>query len=454
MTIKKECVEHRRKAPDTSNISLIEKHKQAAFVFSEACHVMKCHHKRDGPEQKELSVLLRCFKGDGLPTQKLSNKLKEVIPDVSHFTTNDFLYIESCLMRFHRGVPIDVDKLARCRKQLLSYKDDFNKLCGLGVIKIYEGNDLTIDFNHPLFATQLNSSWPREDDGTPTLDWDVLKGLAIPFAQSIYRAMCYFYSKSLLNFTVSPSGLHHFYANPFAATTGREAPRGNAFIYIPKETRNYILWPRPGNQIFILDYVAQEVGAVAALAGDKELWSAYEDGDVYLELKSRSTLFLEMPRRIFKVLCISHLYGMTVHGIKKKFHVSAQQAQQWYSELRLIFEVVNRYLDIKVTRAIAEGIATVKGYSCLIESFRSKESIRNFYVQATCAKILHKLCLLLDESNLKTIFCIHDSVSCSAPLHDEKAQPLTEKLMGDASESLLGPGYRLRVECEYFNKNN
>ncbi len=449
MTIKKERVEHRRKAPDTSNISLVEMHKQAAFLFAQACHVNKCHHERDGPEHKSLSVLLGGYKGDGLPSLDLSNKLTVVIPEVCSFDKNDFLYIESCLKRFYRGVPIDLDRLEKCRKQVFTYEQSYKKLLRIGVIKIIEGHKLSVNFEHPSLATQTHDLWPRNRNGRLIVELATLKGLTNPVAQCLYRALTFPRYKSLLRFKVSGSGLHHFYANPFGSASGREAPRGNAFLYLPKEISNFLLSPRPGHKIFSLDFVAQEIGAVAALAGDDQLWSAYKTGDVYQELKNRSPLFSGMRRKKFKILCISHLYGMTMHGIKNKFKTSAKIANQWHTELRKILFDVNDYLDVKASRAIAKGYADVNGFRRSIDSFPRFESIRNFFVQATCAQILRKLCLYLDQSNIPTIFANHDCVACEVPSDDEEAYALIETLMGDASESVLGTGYRLLVDCEF-----
>ena len=447
--LKKESLESLHKTTNSSDFSVIDQDKQDVSAFAIASYYHNCFQARDDPNFQKLFELLKSHKGEGLPHNTLCDELKAITPSNSYFSQTDSAYVASCLKRYSYGVPINVEKLAICKRRLVTYERSLKEIIAIGVAKLVDRYRLAIDFNHPLFTNEIYSSWTKSANGRLNVDREELKKLKLPLAQKIYQAKAFLRSKSLLNFKASPEGVHYFYPLPFGAASGRDAPRGNAFIYFPKEIRDYILQARAGYKIYILDYVAQEIGAVAALAGDEELWRAYENGDIYIEMRNRSPLFYTMNRKRFKLLCIAHLYGMTSFGIENNFQIPTQTAKKWYRELRRIFFEVNEYLDVKVSLAIAAGYADVNGYRRSVASFSNKASIRNFFVQATCAQILQTLCLSLDQSKIPIVFAIHDAVACEVPINDNGSYELTEKLMGDASELILGSGYRLKVDCEY-----
>ena len=244
-------------------------------------------------------------------------------------------------------------------------------------------------------------------------------------------------------------GIHYDYPNPFAASSGREAPKGSSFMYMSKDIRHYLLKPKQGKKVITLDWCSQEPASLAALAGDIELWNAYQNGDLYTELRNRSKLFSNLSRQQFKVLCISHLYGCTSHGIVKKFYVPLTVATAWWAELRQIFLKVNIYLDTKVAEARKQGYAEVYGFHRTVDAATKSSSIRNFYVQAVCARMLRLLCLKLDQLQIPLLFAIHDSIGFEAGIEDMNTQPLAASAMADISESVLGSGYRLLSECEH-----
>lgn len=444
----------RPKNVEVSDNNVFNSDKQAIHIFAEASHENKCYQARASPESLELKAVLNEFTGVGLPADELASRLLPYLNGYTRLTQDNYLYIQSCEERYKRGIPIHLGKLLKCQTRIEEYFASYSELSDLGII----------DFDDYGWVNSVNVSshltpkeekqWPKEVDGSFTFDKAQLKELNIPLAQQLYQALTYEVTKPLLNFRVNLSGYHQFYPNPFAASSGREAPKGNSFIYLPKDVRNYLLSPKPGTKIFVLDFAAQEVAVLAALSGDDDLWSAYQNGDLYLELIKRSQLFSQLSRQQFKILCISHMYGMTTGGIKKKFSVSHSIAKKWYHELRYIFQQINEYLDLKVTKALAQGYAEVNGYRRSVAATSGNASIRNFFVQALCAQILQKISVQLDQLNIKSIFAIHDSISIVTDLNDDKSYDHTIKVMEDVSESFLGSGYRLRVECEFIKENN
>jgi DNA polymerase I-like protein with 3'-5' exonuclease and polymerase domains len=76
-------------------------------------------------------------------------------------------------------------------------------------------------------------------------------------------------------------------------------------------------------------------------------------------------------------------------------------------------------------------------------------TINNFPSQATGAEILRVACILLMENGIKILAPVHDAMLIECD--EEKAEAsikLTQKLMSDASEIVLGVGNRIKTEAD------
>ena len=426
---------------------------QAVHTFAKAKHLLKCCSPRDISKVKRLSALVDEYDGRGLPSVELARKLEPYTDGLNMLnSSDDVLYIKSCLHRYSRGIPIHIGRLMKCQTKLEAYGEVYKKLVEKNVIT-RDGGDIVIS-NLTQFLTPSEwMKWPKAQNGELITDFDALKNIPISLARELYQAWTFTWNKGLLNFNVSHKGMHHEYCNPFAASSGREAAKGNSFVYMGCELRHYLLYPKKGNQVFILDYCSQEPACLAAMCGDRELWSAYQKGDLYETLKARDSVFAHLDRKAFKTLCISHLYGITPRGISNKFKVTKNTANLWDSTLRKILCKVNRYLDSKVKQAYEQGYADVFGFRRTVAADTRTSSIRNFFVQAVCAYMLRKICLKLEQLKISLLFAIHDCVAVQTSVGDEETKPLVTQVMADVSESILGQGYRLRSECEYHEKN-
>jgi len=426
---------------------------QAACIFAKAKHTQKCSPSSCVSKEKRLSELINEYDGNGLPSIELAEKLALYInKDDVLGTSDDILYIESCFNRYFRGIPIHLGRLMKCQEKLKYYEKEHEKLVDQKVISV-DGCDIAVSNLHQLLPPSDWLRWPKCQNGELVTDVDELKNIPIPLARELYQALTFAWSKNLLKFNVNHKGRHYEYCNPFAASSGREATKGCSFVYLPCDLRHYLLYPKKGNQIFILDFCSQEPACLAAMCGDSELWEAYQRGDLYEALKARDRLFTDLSRKTFKVLCISHLYGITPSGITKKFGVTKHTAVLWDRTLRKIMHKVNAYLDSKVKQAFEQGYADVFGFRRTVAADTRTSSIRNYFVQAVCAYMLRKICLKLEQLNIPLIFSVHDCFAIEVPANDEETKPLVAQVMADVSESILGQGYRLRSDCEYHKKN-
>ncbi|QUM75073.1 hypothetical protein HWV00_01795 [Moritella sp. 24] len=426
---------------------------QTACIFAKAKHAQKCAPSMGVIKDKRLSELINEYDGNGLPSIELAEKLDPYTNKEDVLGTSDDIgYIESCVKRYLRGIPIHLGRLIKCQEKLKFYEKVHEKLIDQKVISV-DGCDIAVSNLHQFLAPSDWIRWPKCQNGELVTDVDELKNIPIPLARKLYQALTFAWSKNLLKFNVNHKGRHYEYCNPFAASSGREATKGCSFVYLPCDLRHYLLYPKKGNQIFILDFCSQEPACLAAMCGDSELWEAYQRGDLYEALKARDSLFTDLSRKTFKVLCISHLYGITPSGISKTFGVTKDTAVLWDRTLRKIMHKVNAYLDSKVKQAFKQGYADVFGFRRTVAADTRTSSIRNFFVQAVCAYMLRKICLKLEQLNIPLIFSIHDCFAIEVSANDKETKPLVAQVMADVSESILGQGYRLRSDCEYHKKN-
>lgn len=429
---------------------------RSGMVLAKAKNSLACNPIGDKARAEHLADVLNGYRTCKPPSVFLTEQLEKLVGDSGALSdSDDGDYMESCALRYQRGIPIHLGRLMKYQLSLETGEVNFQHLEGMGLLSIDDENRIQVTGDPAFFLSSSELTfWPRNEDGTLVTQRHQLKGVKVELAQRMYYAMTYVRYRNVLKFDVNFRGIHREWPNPFGTSTGREAPKGASFVYLSKPIRNYLLYPKKGKQIFVLDYCSQEPAALAALAGDDALWSAYQDGDLYLELQSRSQYFNGLARPIFKRLCIAHLYGITPRGIGKNFGVSPTAAAIWDRELRTIFSKVDAYLDSKVKEARNQGFAEVFGFRRTVAADTKNSTIRNFYVQAVCSYMLRKLCIKLEQLNVPLIFAIHDCIGVQTQATDSETFALAEKAMADVSEEVLGKDYRLRSDCEYHETNN
>ncbi|HCG9218794.1 TPA: hypothetical protein NJ614_002729 [Vibrio parahaemolyticus] len=429
---------------------------RSGMVLAKAKHISACKPIKNRVKAERLEDWLNQYKSFEPPSDFLTTKLEELVGDSDVLgDSDDRAYIESCVLRYQRGIPIHIGRLMKYQRSLENGEANLQHLIGMGLLSIDDENRIQLMGDPAFFLSGPELTlWPRNPDGTLVVERRKLKTINVELAQRMYMAMMYVRYRNVLRFNVDFRGKHHEWPNPFGSSTGREAPKGASFNYLSKTIRNHLLHPKKGDQIFVLDYSSQEPASLAAMSGDQELWEAYQKGDLYLELQSRSKHFSELDRSKFKRLCNAHLYGITPRGICREYGISPLKAAIWDRELRTMLPQANAYLDQKVREARKQGYAEVFGFRRAVDTDTKTSTLRNFYVQAVCSYMLRKLCIKLEQLKIPLIFAIHDCIGVQTHATDSETYALAEKAMADVSEEVLGEGYRLRCDCEYHVVNN
>ncbi len=84
-----------------------------------------------------------------------------------------------------------------------------------------------------------------------------------------------------------------------------------------------------------------------------------------------------------------------------------------------------------------------------------ERSAKNFMAQAHGAEILREAVFHLSLANIRVAALVHDAVLIEAPIGQIDADvETTRRILSDASETVLGPGYCLRTDAEVIRYPN
>jgi hypothetical protein len=76
-------------------------------------------------------------------------------------------------------------------------------------------------------------------------------------------------------------------------------------------------------------------------------------------------------------------------------------------------------------------------------------SLQNFHMQGTGADMMRLAACMLTEAGIRVCCPVHDAFLIEAPLDElDRTIAATEQIMGDASEILLGAGYRTKTDVK------
>jgi len=136
------------------------------------------------------------------------------------------------------------------------------------------------------------------------------------------------------------------------AETGRTASSDPAMQNIPvrktKEYR-YCFVARPGNQIIIADYSAQEPRLTALITKDEHLTNIFKSGkDVYIEAAKevfgKTITKGSIERNRMKSVFLGMDYGMSKYGLANKENISLDEAEELIERTMTIFPDVREWM--------------------------------------------------------------------------------------------------------------
>src|SRR5262249_6077189 len=215
---------------------------------------------------------------------------------------------------------------------------------------------------------------------------------------------------------------HYFATSVFRSVTGRNQPRN--FIFCgPKWMRFLILSESPEHVLVYVDFVAQEVGLAAGLAGDPVMRAIYEADDCHMAFAIRAgaapagATKRTHPdvRKQYKTVNLGVLYGQTAFGIAPRLGISFPEAEKLLDDHHALFPVFWRWSERTVQGAFDRGwIATPCGWRSRVPFPSNERTWRNFCVQGAGADVMRLTVTYMDRQGVRILAPIHDGflLSC------------------------------------------
>jgi hypothetical protein len=265
---------------------------------------------------------------------------------------------------------------------------------------------------------------------------------------------------------IGADGRVHTSLRPFVSITSRNQPSSFGFIFGQAVWMRFLIRPPKGRALVHADWSAQELGIAAALSGDEELWRCYCaadcHGDPYIEFAV--SIGRAAPddteetnpswRKACKEIMLGVLYGMGPETLATKAGVSIALAAQILALHQTRFSKFWAW-SLGVANWACEGspLETRLGWRLHWPPGAhvkvNGRSARNWPMQSHGAEMMRYAVIKLVAARVSVVAPIHDAllVEC-AEADAERVKAEVEKIMGDVSETLLGPGLRIRVKAK------
>jgi DNA polymerase I-like protein with 3'-5' exonuclease and polymerase domains len=362
------------------------------------------------------------------------------------------------------GVPLNVSLLKRLtdhwEELKLTLIDKFGGRYGVYV----EGS-----FNNRLFSRFLDEHgllrlWPRLESGALATDEKTFGEMArlFPMLEDLHQLRYILSKLRLVDLEVGGDGRNRLYPAPFRTKTSRCAPSNSGFIFGPFAGLRNLIQPPRGRALAYCDWTSQEFGVAAALSGDEAMWKAYRTGDPYLataklagRVPSDATKKTHrVVRDAFKSLTLGMLYGMTTRGLARRLDISDLSAEDLSKQVKALFPWFWKWADHNVDTAMLGYPLTTRcgwtlRYPPMSLALALPRTAQNFCVQANAAEIMRYAAIVATENSLAICCSVHDAFLVEA-LDDEimDVEATLCRIMGDASEAVLGTGYRIEVHVD------
>ena len=346
------------------------------------------------------------------------------------------------------GVPIDTEMLERLRTHWADIKLDLiasvDKDFG-----VYEGTS----FKTGLFAGYLADNeidWPRTAVGYLSLERETFKYMAKRYPQlaplkDLRRTLA---ELRLERLAIGPDGRNRVLLSPFGASTGRNAPSNNKFIFGPAKWIRGLVKPPEGRALAYIDWTSQEVYIAAALSDDRALLAAVQSGDPYLAFAKMAHLAPQGAtkeshkaiRDLCKTCVLGTNYGMRAPSLALRTGLSVIEAEDLLRRLAQTFPTFTAWAEHVVDVGGLTGyLSTVFGWTLRTENVpRPATTLRNFPMQANGAEMLRLACCLITERGVEVCAPVHDALLVEGDaetIYDTVA--VTRTAMAEASRIVL-----------------
>jgi hypothetical protein len=410
-------------------------------------------------DQRRIEAYCRA---DVTATGQLYQRLVGRVPDTwMNFVTEYSLAVAKMGLR---GLPLDVGDYTR----LMGQKD---RVVGRVTAQVNAAYPVFIDnqLSRERFFRWclLNGvAWPKtydRRDGSRKLrldkrSFEMMKGRD-PFIQAVHEARKTVTQLNDRTLAVDlAAGRHYPDAIVCAQTTGRTSPVGS-ILGGPKWLR-YLLAPRPGHVLVVVDFVAEEFAVAAHLAGDGAMTKAYLAGDPHLAFAAQAGAAPpgatkkthKAVRAKYKTVNLGVLYGQTPHGMAAQTGMHHAEAQLILAQHRRMFPKFWAWADAYTTRAFTRGTCrTVAGWPRRVTPTDNPRSVVNLPVQGGGADLLRLAVIYLTRLGAPLLTTVHDSFifECAVE-YLPRLHEVLDFALGRAVGELF-PGSPLRWEVSEYH---
>jgi DNA polymerase I len=346
------------------------------------------------------------------------------------------------------GVPIDVETLHRLRSNWGRIKSDLIAAVDKD-FGVFEGTTFKVG----LFAGYLADNgiaWPRLESGRLDLQRQTFRDMAkrYPQLEPLKELRHALSDLRLEKLQIGPDGRNRLLLSPFGATSGRNTPSANGYIFGPSVWLRGLIKPSYGRAVAYIDYRSQEVYVAAALSGDPALLDAVRSGDPYLAFAKMAKLApadaTKQSHKAIRDMCktcvLGTNYGMQAPSLALRTGLSVIEAQDLLRRLALTFPVFTAWAERTADVAQLTGhMSTVLGWTLRTDHVVRPTSLRNFPMQANGAEMLRLACCLATERGVDVCAPVHDAllVEGDADRIDETIA-VTQAAMAEVSRVVLG----------------
>ena len=407
---------------------------------------------------QELEILLEDTPENRVYAMSEINSKKEI--EISYILTLESDLIAVLADMENRWVAFDKNKLVNIGERI---RYDITQLEN----KIYDIIWGQVNINSPkqlqvLFFETLGIKPLRKNKTGYSVDVDVLEEIAKTHdvARLIleYRGLMKLsgtYVDGLMR-AISPDGRIHTTYDSLGAATGRMSSNDPNLQNIPtgdgyaREIKECFI-PSPGNILLVADYSQVEIRVLAFLSQDKNLISAFQNGED-IHMRTAKFLFGEdigissSMRRIAKSVNFGVIYGITGFWLAKTLECNTWEAQKYVDAFYEKYPWVRKYYDTLLENARKDGyvetyfgrrryIPWVNDANKTMRSIAEREAM-NMPVQWTAADMIKIAMIQIDaiirERWLKgsMILQVHDELVFDIPVSErETFEELVREVM-------------------------
>ena len=407
---------------------------------------------------------------DAVVTWRLKQKLEEkIVKDKLESVLYDIeLPLVHVLLAMEQiGMDIDVEFLKKMSKSLgrkiAKLSDDIFAMSGEEFNLNSPKQMSEILFNKLMIPTK---GLKKTKTGTSTAASELEK-INMPITKKIgeyreFNKLKNTYVDALPEMVHPRTGRLHTHFNQAVAATGRLSSTAPALQNIPvrtetgREIRKAFL-ARRGYRLISADYSQIELRVLAHLSGDKELITAFKNGE---DIHSKTASLVEkVPidkvssemRRAAKVVNFGILYGLGPHRLSNETELSYEEAKQFIEDYFAGYPSVEKWIDGIKKDAYKNGyVETMFGRRRYIPELRDSQVFMrnsgermavNMPIQGTAADIMKMAMIQVHDSMVKKklkaniVLQVHDELVIETPTKEVDAVvAILEKDMGEIAE--------------------